>query len=112
MIMKPELKELIEISRFYGCNKEYVIAGGGNTSFKDSDTIWIKASGQPLADLSEEGLVALNRQKLQMISSARYPEDTVEREEQVKADLYRSIIEPKNNCRPSVETSLHEIIKV
>lgn len=109
--MKPELKELIEISKFYGCNKEYVIAGGGNTSFKDSDTIWIKASGQPLAELSEEGLVALNRQKLQMISTARYSDDTAVREEQVKEDLYRSIIDPKKNCRPSVETSLHEIIK-
>jgi rhamnose utilization protein RhaD (predicted bifunctional aldolase and dehydrogenase)/NAD(P)-dependent dehydrogenase (short-subunit alcohol dehydrogenase family) len=109
--MKPEIKELIEISRFYGCNKEYVIAGGGNTSFKDSETIWIKASGQPLAELSEDGLVALNRQKLQQISTARYSEDVVTREEQVKDDLYRSIIEPKKNCRPSVETSLHEIIQ-
>jgi NAD(P)-dependent dehydrogenase (short-subunit alcohol dehydrogenase family)/rhamnose utilization protein RhaD (predicted bifunctional aldolase and dehydrogenase) len=109
--MKPEIKELIEISKFYGCNKEYVIAGGGNTSFKDSDTIWIKASGQALADLSEEGLVALNRQKLQNISTARYSDDVVVREEQVKDDLYKSILEPRKNCRPSVETSLHEIIK-
>ena len=109
--MKPEIKDLIDISRFYGCNKEYVIAGGGNTSFKDNNTIWIKASGQPLADLSEDGLVALDRQKLQQISSARYSDDVVVREEQVKDDLYRSIIEPKINCRPSVETSLHEIIQ-
>lgn len=109
--MKPEIKDLIEISKLYGCNKEYVIAGGGNTSFKDSDTIWIKASGQALADLSEDGLVALNRQKLRMISTARYSEDVVTREEQVKDDLYRSIIDPKMNCRPSVETSLHEIIQ-
>ena len=35
--MKPEIKELIEISRFYGTDKEYVIAGGGNTSYKDED---------------------------------------------------------------------------
>ena len=44
--MKPEIKELIEISKYYGSNKDYVIAGGGNTSFKDDETIWIKASGQ------------------------------------------------------------------
>ena len=49
--MKPEIKELIEISKFYGSNKDFVIAGGGNTSFKDDETIWIKASGQALADL-------------------------------------------------------------
>ena len=46
--MKPGINELIEISRFYGSNKEYVIAGGGNTSFKDDETIWIKASGSLL----------------------------------------------------------------
>jgi rhamnose utilization protein RhaD (predicted bifunctional aldolase and dehydrogenase) len=30
--MRPEINELIGISRFYGSKKEYVIAGGGNTS--------------------------------------------------------------------------------
>ena len=77
--MKPEIKELIEISKFYGNNKDYVIAGGGNTSFKDDDTIWIKASGQPLAELEEEGLVALSREKLQAISTANYSEDPADK---------------------------------
>ena len=63
MKMKPEINELIEISKFYGSNKEYVIAGGGNTSFKDDETIWIKASGQSLAELTEDGLVALKQGK-------------------------------------------------
>lgn len=109
--MKPEINELIEISRFYGNNKEYVIAGGGNTSFKDGQTIWIKTSGQPLARLDENGLVALSREKLQVISGKTYSEDTVLREEQVKNDLFNSIIEPGQNKRPSVETSLHELIR-
>jgi len=111
MNMKPELSELIEISKFYGNNKDYVIAGGGNTSFKDNDTIWIKASGQSLAELNEAGLVSLNRLKLHIISSANYSEEPVEREEQVKEDLFRSIIDPVKNNRPSVETSLHEVIQ-
>ena len=109
--MKSELKELIEISRFYGGNKDYVIAGGGNTSYKDESRIWIKASGYPLADLDEEGLVALDREKLHLISSNSYPEDPVEREEQVKNDLFRSISDPLKIKRPSVETSLHELIQ-
>ena len=33
--MKPEIADLIEISKYYGNNKDFVIAGGGNTSFKD-----------------------------------------------------------------------------
>jgi NAD(P)-dependent dehydrogenase (short-subunit alcohol dehydrogenase family)/rhamnose utilization protein RhaD (predicted bifunctional aldolase and dehydrogenase) len=109
--MKTEINELIEISKFYGRNKDFVIAGGGNTSFKDDETIWIKASGQSLAVLNEEGLVSLSRQKLHIISSRTYSDDPVLREEQVKDDLFRSIIDPGKKSRPSVETSLHEIIQ-
>ncbi len=109
--MKPEIAQLIEISRFYGNNKDYVIAGGGNTSYKDDQTIWIKASGQPLAVLNETGLVALSREKLHTISGKKYSDDPVLREEEVKNDLFNSIIDSGQNKRPSVETSLHELIK-
>jgi len=109
--MIPEIKELIEISKYYGNNKDYVIAGGGNTSFKDDETIWIKASGQSLAEMTEDGLVALNRDKLHVISSNTYSDDPAAREEEVKADMFLSIIDPGKNKRPSVETSLHEIIR-
>ena len=80
--MKPEIAQLIEVSRFYGNNKDYVIAGGGNTSYKDEQTIWIKASGQPLAVLDENGLVALSREKLHIISGKIYSDDPVLREEE------------------------------
>ena len=109
--MKPEINELIEISKYYGNNKEYVIAGGGNTSYKDDQTIWIKASGESLADLSEEGLVPLNRELLQEISRKSYSDDPVAREEEVKNDLFRCIKDPLISRRPSVETSLHELIQ-
>jgi NAD(P)-dependent dehydrogenase (short-subunit alcohol dehydrogenase family)/rhamnose utilization protein RhaD (predicted bifunctional aldolase and dehydrogenase) len=109
--MNQEIKELIEISGFYGADKNFVIAGGGNTSYKDDQTIWVKASGLPLAELTEDGLVALSRQKLKEISDRTYSDDTVIREEQVKNDLYRSIVSSSHNRRPSVETSLHEMIR-
>jgi NAD(P)-dependent dehydrogenase (short-subunit alcohol dehydrogenase family)/rhamnose utilization protein RhaD (predicted bifunctional aldolase and dehydrogenase) len=109
--MKIEIEELIEISKFYGGNKEYVIAGGGNTSFKNEETIWIKASGQSLAELTEDGLVSLSREKLHVISSNNYSDEPSEREEQVKTDMFMSILDPGKNKRPSVETSLHEIIQ-
>lgn len=108
--MNPGISDLIEISRFYGSKKEYVIAGGGNTSYKDESTIWIKASGQSLASLTEDGLVALSREKLHVISSRNYSDDPSEREEQVKTDMLASIPENEKGKRPSVETSLHEII--
>jgi rhamnose utilization protein RhaD (predicted bifunctional aldolase and dehydrogenase)/NAD(P)-dependent dehydrogenase (short-subunit alcohol dehydrogenase family) len=109
--MNQEIKELIEISRLYGADKNFVIAGGGNTSFKNDETIWVKASGKPLADLNEDGLVALTREKLKEISVKKYSDDPILREEQVKNDLHTSIINPLQNQRPSVETSLHEIIR-
>lgn len=108
--MNQEIKELIELSKFYGADKNFVIAGGGNTSFKDDKTLWIKASGHPLAHLNEEDLVALNREKLREIALKSYSDDPVLREDQVKTDLNNSIIDPSKNKRPSVETSLHDLI--
>lgn len=109
--MRPEIKDLIEISKYYGAVKDYVIAGGGNTSFKDGETIWIKGSGHALAEMTEEGLVALSREKLHAISTNTYSEDPSEREEQVKNDMFLSMTEPAKGKRPSVETSLHEVIQ-
>ncbi len=104
-----DIQQLIEISRHYGDDPAYVIAGGGNTSFKDDERIWIKASGIPLAGIGESGFVCLSRQKLREIEENTYSEDSVLREEQVKSDMQRAIISPEN-LRPSVETSLHNLI--
>lgn len=107
--MEQGVKELIEISRFYGNNSEYIIAGGGNTSFKNDEKLWIKASGSSLAVIEEDGFVCLSRKELKKISEKTYSEKSSEREAQVKADLHAAILYPENK-RPSVETSLHEII--
>jgi len=104
-----ELKSLIEISRFYGDTPGFVIAGGGNTSYKDAERIWIKASGVSLAGIEEGGFVCLSRKGLGLIESNTYSEDSVVREQEVKADMTRAIISPEN-LRPSVETSLHNLI--
>jgi rhamnose utilization protein RhaD (predicted bifunctional aldolase and dehydrogenase) len=104
-----DLQQLIEISRHYGDNPDYVIAGGGNTSFKNDERIWIKASGIPLAGIDENGFVCLSREKLGQIELHTYSEDPVRREEEVKVDMKKAIISP-DNLRPSVETSLHNLI--
>ena len=107
--MEENIQDLFEISRFYGTNSEYVIAGGGNTSFKNKDNLWIKASGVSLADIQKEGFVCLSREKLKIISEKSYSNNSVEREEEVKKDLYNAIID-NDGKRPSVETSLHELV--
>jgi rhamnose utilization protein RhaD (predicted bifunctional aldolase and dehydrogenase)/NAD(P)-dependent dehydrogenase (short-subunit alcohol dehydrogenase family) len=108
--MKKELNELVKISNYFGRNKDYVIAGGGNTSFKDEKHLWVKGSGTRLCDITIDGFVQLERGKLKLISSRAYSKDTNERERQVKADLNNSAVYPEKNIRPSVETSLHNII--
>ena len=86
-----------------------MIAGGGNTSFKDDKSIWIKASGAALETIDENGFVCLSREKLKIVSSKTYSQDSAQREAEVKADL-AAAIESSGNNRPSVETSMHEII--
>jgi len=104
-----ELNALIEVSRFYGNDPKYVIAGGGNTSFKNDEKIWIKASGIPLSGIGEEGFVCLSRHALGIIETSTYSEDPIVREEEVKADMKKAVLSPAN-LRPSVETSLHNLI--
>jgi NAD(P)-dependent dehydrogenase (short-subunit alcohol dehydrogenase family)/rhamnose utilization protein RhaD (predicted bifunctional aldolase and dehydrogenase) len=108
--MKKEISELLYISDHYGRDKAFVIAGGGNTSFKDEHTIWIKASGSPLAGLKEIDLVALSREQLKVIATKVYSDDPMLREEEVKNDMFKAIQEPGKGKRPSVETSLHDLI--
>ena len=101
-------EQLIEVSRKFGSDKRYVIAGGGNTSYKDDAHIWVKASGYALATITENGFAMLDRKKLNVISEKIYPIDSDKREEEVKNDLYDACI--TKDRRPSVETSLHNSI--
>lgn len=103
-----QIRELIEISHLYGGDTRYVIAGGGNTSYKNEDRLWIKASGAALADITEDGFAVLDRAQLNLMSDKLYSSDADEREEQVKNDL--SLATLTKGRRPSVETSMHNII--
>jgi rhamnose utilization protein RhaD (predicted bifunctional aldolase and dehydrogenase)/NAD(P)-dependent dehydrogenase (short-subunit alcohol dehydrogenase family) len=105
-----EIQQLIEISQFYGKNPDFVIAGGGNTSYKNENTIWVKASGTTLAEINEGGFAVLDREKLKKIAVNKYSDNSDERENQIKTDLFRASLYPEKNLRPSVETSMHEII--
>ena len=106
-----EIQELIEISHFYGKNGDYIIAGGGNTSFKTADCLWVKASGTTLGDIAESGFAVLNRKELACIAINRYSDDPNRREQEIKDDLLRASVHPENRLRPSVESSLHDLIR-
>lgn len=107
--MEREFSDLIEISRFYGERPEYVIAGGGNTSWKNDHNLYIKASGVSLAGIDENGFCILDRAKLERMNNMELSADQDEREEQVKNALLESRVNPESGLRPSVETSLHNL---
>jgi rhamnose utilization protein RhaD (predicted bifunctional aldolase and dehydrogenase)/NAD(P)-dependent dehydrogenase (short-subunit alcohol dehydrogenase family) len=100
-----EIDELIEVSRKFGGDSRFVIAGGGNTSYKNEDRLWVKASGHALATITEDGFAVLDRTLLNQMGEKAYSEDTALREEQVKNDLAAACV--TKDRRPSVETSLH-----
>jgi rhamnose utilization protein RhaD (predicted bifunctional aldolase and dehydrogenase)/NAD(P)-dependent dehydrogenase (short-subunit alcohol dehydrogenase family) len=103
-----EIEQLIEISRRYGRDNRYVIAGGGNTSFKNDERLWVKASGSALATITEDGFAVLDRQRLAVISEKTYSSNPAQREEEVKNDLAAACI--TRDRRPSVETSMHNAL--
>jgi rhamnose utilization protein RhaD (predicted bifunctional aldolase and dehydrogenase) len=103
------LESLVNISQYYGNNPAYIIAGGGNTSYKNSEKLYIKASGISLATIALDGFVIMSRDELGAMEDKVYSEDSVSREEEVKKDMMNAIISPEN-LRPSVETSLHNLI--
>ncbi|MBQ6287577.1 MAG: SDR family NAD(P)-dependent oxidoreductase [Bacteroidales bacterium] len=104
-----EIDKLVEISRKYGRDERYVIAGGGNTSYKTADRLWVKASGHALATISEDGFAVLDRALLNPMGEKKYSSDTAEREDQVKNDLAAACI--TKDRRPSVETSMHNCLE-
>ncbi len=100
-----EIEKLVEVSRKYGGDARFVIAGGGNTSYKDENHLWVKASGHALATIGEDGFAILDRSKLNPMGEKEYSADVAEREAQVKEDLAMACL--TKDRRPSVETSLH-----
>lgn len=102
------IQDLITISQFYGRDSRFVIAGGGNTSYKNAEKIWVKASGSSLATITEDGFAVLDRAKLNLMSDKVYSANAAEREEQVKNDFADATI--TKGKRPSVETSMHNVI--
>ena len=104
------VKELVEISHYFGSNPDLVLAGGGNTSCKEDGSLYVKGSGTTLATITEEGFVKMDRAALAAMWTKTYSSDSALREEEVLEDLMDARVRSDRNKRPSVETSLHDIL--
>lgn len=104
------LDVLVKLSRFYGSDPEFVLAGGGNTSVKVGDRLFVKGSGHALATIPPEGFVEMDRIKLEALLNSTLSTDRMQREAEFKAATLAARVHPEKNQRPSVEALLHHLM--
>lgn len=102
------LKTIVELSRCYGSDPDFILAGGGNTSYKDENFLYVKPSGVALAVIKEENFVKMDRKIIhECFTSANFTECN-ELEERVKKMMAFAVI--GDGGRPSVEAPMHELL--
>ncbi|MCL2425073.1 MAG: class II aldolase/adducin family protein [Oscillospiraceae bacterium] len=103
------LSGLIKLSNKYGKDPELVLGGGGNTSEKNEQVLYIKCSGTSLATIGEDGFVPVSRTALDATLEKEYPVDDKGREAAFLADVMAARTIPGETRRPSVEALLHNL---
>ena len=94
---QERLAELKDHSVFVGSNPDLVQASGGNTSWKNGSTVWVKGSGKRLKDaLAEDIFSVINFETLTQIEIA----DSQDFSPQVS-----------NSTSPSIESNFHILIE-
>jgi rhamnose utilization protein RhaD (predicted bifunctional aldolase and dehydrogenase)/NAD(P)-dependent dehydrogenase (short-subunit alcohol dehydrogenase family) len=105
-----ELDVICKLSRYYGSDPSIVLAGGGNTSCKVDNRLFVKASGTSLATMTMDGFVVMDRDQLDALASAKLDANPETREAQFKAAIGAARCEPQKGQRPSVEVLLHHLL--
>jgi len=104
-----KLLQLTEMSNRYGLDEEYVLAGGGNTSYKEGGVMFVKGSGTSLGTITPEQFVQMDMEKLSGMLKKEYPAADDAREAAALADMMDARLPGEENKRPSVEAVLHAI---
>ncbi len=108
------IKDLIEISQYAGGRVDYTQGGGGNTSVKDGNVMYIKASGFKLVDISENtAYVPMDLKMIREFLCGVDLSDGKDHEAENKkvtaeATLQTEGLQP---LRPSVEVGFHSVLK-
>ena len=98
------LMDMARLSHRLG-GSDYVKGGGGNTSFKDPSTLWIKPSGIALWQVTPQNVVALDRRRLAALYDVAPPTEVAAREAVVRDAMAAAVIDAERG-RPSVESPL------
>ncbi len=104
------LLSVVQLSHHYGRDPRYVLAGGGNTSLKTDDRLWVKASGHALGTIERDGFVELERAALAVMLDRDWPHERHAREAAFKDAVMAARVEPQRGQRPSVEALLHHLM--
>ncbi|MDX1295266.1 MAG: class II aldolase/adducin family protein, partial [Sulfurimonadaceae bacterium] len=91
-------------SRLLGASKDLVLHGGGNTSVKIGDTLYVKGSGWDLATIEEPGFSPVDLDVL----IAMAERDELSDSQMVKEQ--RAALRDQSAPNPSIEAILHAII--
>ncbi|MBQ9803362.1 MAG: SDR family NAD(P)-dependent oxidoreductase [Lentisphaeria bacterium] len=97
-----------ELSNRYGADPDFVLAGGGNTSYKDEKLLYVKPSGVSLAKITESDFVKMDREIVRSCFELGGFATKAEREAKVKSLMAFAVV--GEGMRPSVEAPLHEIM--
>jgi len=109
-MLDKQLQALADMSNKYGSNPEFVLAGGGNTSFKNDELLFIKGSVTALATIKPDEFVRMERALLNEIRTKKYSEVEAECEAEVLEDMMNARVKGETR-RPSVETVLHDLME-
>ncbi len=102
------IETITALSHQFGTD-DYVRGGGGNTSAKDENTLWVKPSGTTLGDLTPDSFVAMSREKLTELYAVEAPDEAHAREALVKEYMEAAVL-PASSGRASVEAPLHSAL--
>jgi len=107
-----DFDNLIELSHYAGTRWDLVQAGGGNTSVKINNIMYIKASGYLLAEINENyGIAKVDLFKIKQISKNEKVLNAIDKKnrELVSAELVKDATISTDN-KPSIETLLHSLL--
>jgi len=99
-----DLAMRVYTTKLLGSSQDLVLWGGGNTSVKIDNLLYVKGSGWNLDTIEKEGFPAVDLDVLKEMATREALSDTQMVEEEKKAMV------DKNSPNPSVEAILHAII--
>ena len=104
LLGNSKLAMRVYTSQLLGQSDELVLHGGGNTSVKIGDTLYVKGSGWDLATIEEPGFSPVDLDVLKAMATR----DELSDSQMVKEQ--RAALRDQNAPNPSIEAILHAII--